>query len=480
MKKANYHSVLLLSLLLTLTGCFHRKKDEIQFTLVLNSTQPFSLNPESADILTNAIILDHTIETLFKYYGSGEPSRSAVKSYEVLNENKTWIFYLKEGLIDSESNPLTPSYWCNGISEVVKRLPAKENMLLLSHLDGWDNYISGKSKLPILCDDKRNQIILNFKSTPNGVTDLLTNSVLGFWNFKKNKYTDYLETGAFKIVNFQDRRVELKKEQMSRIVQVIPYEQIGDYKVASNEIVFPAKPFAHLLKSSRAIKTSPSKLLFVEINPFSKKFKDINIRNYVSGLLINLRSKLKSIPLELIESNSLYLDVKKPIEYNFDSNLRLKKFPNLKIVYSATSTNEAMDGLIREFISNLTEDPHYIYSKPTDLYLKAIQTRDFDIRIGAVVSGTYPDKWVTEMMFCTLQGISFIDHKNEICNLTKDVKTSIDLLEYGERINSILSKNKTLIPLFNSSFLLYIGEGIDSHVSAANPSVRLDLVKLKE
>lgn len=461
--------------LLILTSC--ENKQVIKFSFVRNPSKTFSLAPESADLLQNLFVLDHLIATLFKNSGSGSPEPSAVDHYVTSEDKKNWKFKLKNNLTDPYGKPIKPSDYCNGIQEIIPRLPNTKDMILFSKLKGWKAFIENKQQLPILCDDKNNLIEMSFESNPDGILDYLSMPVLGFWK-KINKTDKFSETGSFRIKSISDNSVVIYNNKIEAQIGIITPDQIENHQISPNEIIFPMRSYSNLEKGSTLIKTTPTKLIFMELNPNSDFFRSIDARRSFIQEIYRKRDMLKELTPELIASKSFYFDVK-------ESNLVLSNSKQIKpitktieLLFSGSNSNNIVAELVLESVNKITNETNIIYSSGTPDFLQRINRRQYDLRVGSVDTGTFPNYWVTEMMFCTNQGISFIDHESKICNMLRKHKGSSSL-ELGNDLNKIIKDQATLVPLFHSSHLLYVGLGIDGHITSNTPLIRLDRVKIK-
>jgi hypothetical protein len=453
--------------------------NELTFTFVRNPENSFSLTPETSDLLPNMFVLDHLIATLFKVSGSGTPEPSSVQSYTTSDDKKLWRFKLKDNIFDSKGIRLTPSYWCEGIKSTLKRHPSFEKMILLSSLSGWSDFLKSKTDLPISCNDQTNEIILKFDSEPDGILEYLAMPALGFWKYLSE--STFVETGTFKLKSFTPKEVIIEKKTESNKlrcnIRALSEEEITRSGVGDSEIVFPFTPIDELSKTSRLIKTSPTKLIFLEMNPYSSNFKDIESRKHVAGLIKAIKNNLDSISAELTNAESLYFDVKSSITTESTAKA-FEKIKKLNILYASSKNNKTIDSLIKNLSNTISEETIYDSAAGGPDYREKVVNRKYDIRIGAVDAGTFPDKWVSEMMFCSKQGISFIDFEDQVCKMLTN-EASLSPMESGTKINQILSKSVTLIPLYNSSHVLYVGNRISSHISANSPLVRLDMIEFK-
>lgn len=461
--------------ILLLTAC--ENKQVIKFSFVRNPSKTFSLAPESADLLQNLFVLDHLIATLFKNSGTGSPEPSAVDHYVTSEDKKNWKFKLKNSLFDPYGNPIKPSDYCKGILEIIPRLPNIKDMILFSKLKGWSAFIEKKRSLPLHCDDKNNVIEMSFESNPDGILDYLSMPVLGFWK-KQNKSDEFSETGSFKIKSISDNSVVIYNNNLEAQIGIITPDQIEKHQISPNEIIFPMRSYSNLEKGSTLIKTTPTKLIFMELNPNSDFFRSKDARRSFIQEIYRHRDLLKELTPELIVSKSFYFDVK-------ESSLLLGKTEQIRqltktidLLFSGSNSNNIVAGLVLESVKKVTNKTSISYSSGTPDFLQRINKRQYDLRVGSVDTGTFPNYWVTEMMFCTNQGISFIDHESKVCNMLRKHKGASSL-ELGNELNKIIKEQATLVPLFHSSHLLYVGIGIDGHITSNTPLIRLDRLKIK-
>jgi hypothetical protein len=183
-----------------------------------------------------------------------------------------------------------------------------------------------------------------------------------------------------------------------------------------------------------------------------------------------------------IKTTSVYYDAqvssKTLISHEKIIPKRIQK--KLKVLTNGSNTGKSKNATeqIIEAIKKAHQcDVELIIENDTKALFSRIHNRDYDVRIGTVDAGTHPGKWVTEMMFCSKQGISFIDPMDEICSGLKNLSDK-DSEAVGKLVNETIAKHKSLIPLYNKSFLTYVGEDLDPKTVTSNtPSIRFELIK---
>lgn len=453
------------------------------FSFVSDEKKKFSTSPELADLMHNMIVLDHVLATMFKTSGTGTPRRSAITAWSSSPDGLTWELTVKSGLKDAKGSSLTPTYWCEGIKKNLQKLPSPEKMILLSGLNGWSQYIENKSAFPVICDDDKMKLTFAFKEKPDGILEYLSMPILGFWNSTDNE--TFVETGDYRLKSITDSSVELSPVRGANpiefdvIIRSKTYKDISIEGMKPNEILFPLKPIESLINKSRSLKTSPTRLVFAELNPKSKSLSSSNIRERVFEALYRYKKNEPNSDTNATQTSSIFFDSTEgfvePIPKKDITKIKL-----LRVLVSGgkptTPNSDYIHRMISISLSPLVNEIEMIYSASGSSYKETVALRDYDIRFASVDAGTFPDKWVAQMMFCTKQGISFVDYNSEVCNFLSKESNS-DPMAIGIHINKTISQNFTILPLYNTSYLLYLGEHInDSKISSNSPLIRFEQV----
>jgi len=456
-------------------------------TMTLGDHFVFSLTPEASDYLPNYLILDQINCSLFKINLDGEPVLSAAESYEVSSDSLVWTFVLKKDLRDGYGTELRPSTWINGIKAILKDVKNIETMILLSSLFNWSNFLEGRCDLPIEINDEERTIKFKFYKKPIGIQEYLMMPILSFWSFDEEGKLK--ATGKYFVANLKKSVITLKvfesfEEEVGInefTVRSINLTSEQDYHAARNEIIIPSKSGIINPKNTSIVKSTPTWVSFVEINPYRPFInEDLLLQASLYQTLKEAREQYSINENFEFKTTSIFYDCQNH-EANEEKVAKKKINTKLKAVTNSSivQKNNNLASYIVEYIKkNHACEIELMYSDKSEFYLNTILNRDYDIRIGTVDAGTKPGKWVTEMMFCTKQGISFIDKENEIENLIKKIpEESID--EIGRIVNNALSKHKCIVPIFNKAFVVYVGTNIDTKtVSANNSSLRFELIRL--
>jgi hypothetical protein len=465
------------------SGC-SKQQNQLIITFTKKVATTFSLHPKAADEISNLFVLELSIGTLF----SSDPIASIADSITQNPDGLTWTLHLKPHFFDETGAHLNPTYWKRSMSWVSKNISDPKNMILLSKLEGWEEYIAGHREIPIEANDATMEIKLRFKSPPDGIQQYLSFPLLGFWS---GDTQEFRSTGSYSIKSNSSESVRLelrsnaktKKYPARILIRSAPHSYGQQYTVAPNEIVLPSSEDS-AKGQHQLLKTSPTTLVFAEIN-----HKSVNLRSQpsiASGLYQSIRSFRKKSPYSTtvtLPTSSVYFDVQSDEDdVPATSTHASRKLPQLTVlVYGVPGAqiHPYFEKIIKEAISPFAEQIilSFIDASP-EAWEKVIE-RKYDVRLGSVEAGTYPDRWVTEMMFCTSQGITFIDPSRTICSAIKQ-RLMPTATELGRFLNHTLAKHETLIPLYNKSNALVIGSAIDpSEMSARSMLPRIHQVKFR-
>lgn len=465
----------LIVLLQILCACSNKENFKMKITFIRDDLRTISPTPEAADLMINYFILDNTIQTLFKYSSELGIKPNAVSEWRSSDNDLKWVFYLNADLHDNKGRKLTPSYWISGIEQVVKKINGKDKMILLSGLKGWQDYINSKGPFPVVANDQDKSLTFIFNQKPTGILEYLTMPILGFWNIEGEVTT---WTGKYNIVSSEPNKVILEDKSGIQVqVRTTTFDKVDH--VEEDEIALPSKPLDFKFKGT-IIKSTPTGVNFIELNTLPGSIlSDNKLRNFLAQKISDYIERNPNTSPDSTPSKSLFFDVQDGIKYPSTEPLA-KKASSLRVLISGVSPtqgNNFVNRILEETIKPYTEKLDIQYTDGTPESWKTVHDRKYDIRISSVHSGTSPDHWVTEMMFCTKQGISFIDPNNKICNFLKTNKNA-SKQELGYFINETVSESASHIILNNISSLSYIGESIDSN-SVSSTSILPDLQRIK-
>lgn len=356
-------------------------------------------------------------------------------------------------------------------------------MILLSKLKGWDEYLKGDTPFPVICNDSEMSLTFSFSAKPEGFKEFMTMPVLGFWSTEKK----FLSTGSFKLKKISGREAQLVRNGQAPnnqfdevLIRMKGIEETQKGNVAKYEIISPVEPIQEIKSQSKLIKSTPTQLVFAELNNTNKSSLQSNdLRRELFARINAYKLKEKPATDETTPTTSVFFDSQydNPTETSYDQSKKIKKLKVLIAGSGITAPNSYVQLIIKDVLENFSEIVEVTFSGVSKSAWDRILDRDYDVRIAAVEAGTQADKWVAEMMFCTEQGISFIDPENEFCSYLR-LNPKASPSDIGNTLNNLLAKHKTLIPLFNKSSIFYVGNGIDeSTLSANSPLIRFDTLK---
>ncbi len=459
---------------------------DLKITFLVENNRSLNTLPENADFIVNYIFLDQLLSTLFKVSINGKPEPFALKKWKSSEDGLNWKFHLKDDLSDENGTKLTPSYWCKGIIGNLTRLHNKENMLLLSKLNGWENYIKNNGSFPVKCNDSENIIEMNFIERPEGILEMLTMPILGFWKFDSTE--KFVSTGVYKVESLTESEAIIKKNKnnLKTNIDTVTFRIVHPTKTSlitgkQNEIVFPIEENEHLNAILKKHVSTPTQVAFIEINSSSKSFNNPETRKFLYNQIVEYRNNLKLPNDSFIRANSIFFDQQSTFEKHKLQESRFK-FEEITIVTTGSiqknsrNTVNDLTNLLKPYTTSI--DVKVIGSD--EFPRRSMYERKYDIRVGSVDAGTHADYWVSNMMFCTKQGVSFIDHNNEICNfLAKNRESSASLI--GSHINKTLFENATIIPLYYKGQITYLSKNINpKDISTNSPLVRVDNINLND
>ena len=110
---------------------------------------------------------------------------------------------------------------------------------------------------------------------------------------------------------------------------------------------------------------------------------------------------------------------------------------------------------------------------------KSREEDNYDLRIAAVNSGSYPINWVVEMMFCSELGVGFPDVDGSVCRMVQDYRSNnIDDNQYYELFEKSIFENASIVPVLHMSLKWNFSKKIDpSSIDPTSSVIRFDLIR---
>lgn len=459
--------------------------NEIVVTFARSGGNSFSLDPKMADEWTNLFLLDQLISTFYKSTSDGRSLPYIAKSLTADSSETVWTLTMIDGFTDETGVVLTPTYWKEGIKYVLTRVDSPKEFILLSQLSGWNEYIQGKNEIPIIADDESMTITLRFANKPEGLKEFLAMPVMGFWNTAKSE--SFVSTGPYTIERYAINNIDLSAKVHNKsnirkvLVRAVAHSPGQPFEIKANEILYPNSD-DQIKGDHDLVTTIPIKLIFAEINHDSETIKaSPQMGNALAGAIHEYKNLKPYLTAATRPTNSLYLDIQDG--YENINRVTAKPVDTLRVAVYGESIDlihPYTKDIVDNSIAPLAKHIEYIPVDSSPEKWQRIINRDYDIRFGSVNAGTFPNKWVTEMMFCTEQGISFIDPKGKIRELLNDT-SPFDEAKSGVEINRIISSESAIVPLYNRSYSIAVGKMINSSaISSNNPLPSLEFLRMNE
>jgi len=456
------------------------------------SIRAFSLKIGSADFYAHENILNSLIGNLVKYMPSGKLEPYLAKSFSVSDDQKTWIYELREGLTCDDDSHITAQKFVENLTNQIYEYSKSSPPIDFEHLIGYHEFIKNKNiGIKGLKSDK-NLIIFQFDVRPENLNEMLRMPYFGYWhqdtfNSKSiDGIADFISSGPYKIspkssgkkiilekrrnwFTYNDKSPDMIKfSYMSTHMLNEPFPKYYIFDIFGSNEELRSK----LANSSVHIKASPDMFLYFSLSPTKNDFfKD---RENRQAFLNQIRKEQKN--LNYYSDNQFYFHNKTNI---VESNVYFKFKSNEFVILNVASFNKNINK-IKGFLEKVFKDYPIKFNfippqdNKADWYKDILDNTQFDSRIGSVMNGTQILNSIVKMMFCTNLGVNFPDPSGRICKLVKKYDGIEGPLseEYISTFNQILYDDACVIPLDHFGREFFISKNINPNsfpVTADHP-----------
>ncbi len=453
-----------------------KNDNSIIVTFARDTKSEFSLSPITSNTIFNGFVLENINRTLFHRNAASEIQFESAERMDISEDGLSIEIKIKDGIRDSLGKALSSIDWINGIEEVVRRTKDKKSIAVLSKLEGWPAYIEGKEKFPVVCDEEKNTIRFKLTTSIPYLTEYLEMAYFGFWRFDING--EVIPTNDVVINKMSSDEISWSdsKENKTWITRLSKSSETISIK--PNEIIVPLSSLK--INGAQEMKGPPLALTFLEFsdNP-SRPFACKNLRRYFASRVIEAKKEF-SYSNDMLPTSSVYYSCQdSSTEKTSEITDTPSKQQKITILSPRAESQEAggmIERIIEIFKGYFMDIELIQYDTSKDVWERVLK-KDYDVRIGSVFAGTEPSKRVTEQMFCTTQGVCLPDHEGSIKKLLADIHDAeTEIL--GQKLNSLIRQQASLVPLFNTRNVIYYGERVFSDYSN-NISVIPDLKSLK-
>ncbi|MFN3454322.1 MAG: ABC transporter substrate-binding protein [Pseudobdellovibrio sp.] len=440
----------------------------------------FSLSVMDSDYLDNLVILEQLVGTLVKQSNTGILQPFLASRWEVSNDEMTWKFSLRNGLLAEDGSQITAKSYVKNLKKLLRIYSQLYSPPTFNQLKGWSDFVSGKyDAIGISYQD--NTIIFEFETRPSGLLEFLSMPYYGFYvedDFIGDKWKNtskITSTGAYRLEKYEDFFVKLEaredffsyKKNMPKNVNIF-FDSVDNILSSDYEHFLISVRNKKQYVSDKAVqfKGTPTALVAISLSPYIEPFNNIEnrrafrkmIRKYMNDHLsseVNLSYHFYPILKQYRLSDDY---VKSMINYNNDKVLK---------VFSTKSESEHSTYSIK-MIENLLKELNIKYKFETAEDLgnqwrdKETSNKYFPIRIVNVDIGGAPENWVIDMMFCSDLGVSFPDLDGGICNIVKEYKAGklLDTNRYNEMFHQIIEDQAIVIPVYQLGYEWLVSKSI--------------------
>lgn len=133
--------LLALSICLLLSGCGAEKNEHVSYAL---EAEPASLDPGMTTSLTEANVQAQLFEGLTRLDADNKPQPALAERWEISDDARTYIFYLRDGITWSDGSPITAQDFVYSLLRVVDPEVASPNAYMLFDIEGAEDFSKKK------------------------------------------------------------------------------------------------------------------------------------------------------------------------------------------------------------------------------------------------------------------------------------------------------------------------------------------------
>ena len=400
MKKRIFLLVLVISLALTLCGCFgmgeEEKPSEFYGTLKISSYKPDTLNPVLTENNANLRMLKLIFEPLIICDEEQRPVPVLADSYSVSDDGLTWTVNLKQNVL-----------WHDGTSFTVADVEYTYNTIMESEEETrYTDNLKNVIKITHLSDYT---IVFNLEKPQTNFVNLLNIPII-----KNSPVFKPIGTGPYKYSYKKNKSIILKVngnwhgENLPSIstieVKILPDKNLLVYAFTSSEVDVAVPKMTELTSyagySDYETAGFPSgSFNFIYLNTENEYLKIKEIRQAIM-LAINKRRINDEVLLghgnvtdTIINPAWWMYNASAAEEYGYDAKAAVEKVQNnipagsrIKLRLLVNEGNDIklnVSGIIRECLSEAGIDVDIVFAD-WDNYLATIEAGDYDMYLGEI------------------------------------------------------------------------------------------------
>jgi ABC-type oligopeptide transport system substrate-binding subunit len=301
----------------------------------------FSLKIEDSDIFENQNLLNNLIGTLVKYSNSGKIEPYLAYEWQALEQGKTWVFFIRENLNDSQGTPITATAIGDQLKHRLKFLKNELGILIFNKLVGWDKFVTDPKSDEIKGIVTKNNILkFHFVEPVPNLLEFLRMVYFGYWpkqeeseSIQDTSINHFISSGSYVIEpNSTHQSINLKARDNWFAIQNNSFRNIhvstcdiNNLPETPQTIIRAGTSLGLNIHNKKYIKTvtAPTMLTAAIISSEvkSKVFTDVNVRKKFSYSLRKYISESITKDSTYYFANSFYTSSNKILKYeNFSTH----------------------------------------------------------------------------------------------------------------------------------------------------------------
>ena len=457
------------------------------YTSAKKSKAGFSLSLDTSDSFSNHEILNNLVGTLVKYDIKGHFYPYLAEKWSFSEDKKKWQFKLKPNLKFDNGDPITAEGFVNHLQKKLLSYKKKKGGSLFERIQGFEDFIQGKSKHISGLFAVNDVIHFQFTSSPDDLLEILNMAYFGYWH-KENteefiKKNQFISSAAYSLKDFQYHTAILSKRKdwfdgNTKAPQEIHFSKSSftNEKLPSKRVIMQVGsliPPIENLNNYQIATGTPSILTAMVLSPHKAPFKDVKLRRAFASKFKRALKKnpIASKAVSLTESFYFNSEPLPFTDYEDSLNLTGKMVVSMAVHLDKENTKK-LKSLLEEILKPFDVEVFYegVDTSDKKWFEKSHSNRYYDIRLTSIHSGSTHINDIIKMMFCTKLGVSFPDPSGRICHLVqehekeqasknhhKERKKDYGISQsYRESFNKYLLEDAAVVPLFHTrSVVLY-------------------------
>jgi hypothetical protein len=485
-----------------------------EITYIVQHPASISLDPIDSDHSANLILMKHLAGTLVRFRSGGQHEPYLAERYRVSPDGHAVAFELRQGLRCEDEEEINAERFRLSLVRSLRSYARSGPVPIFSTLVGWDSFVRAgpavdihhlAQKLVGLRAKSAQTLELEFSSAvPPGLFEYLAMPYFGFFcsaNFLPDEPEKWVSphrivsSGPYKVQfvseNGKSATLSLRPEwalnnlnKGGRPPETVHYRgeiEAEDWQRPHVVIATSDAPIEAVDRFTEVL-GAPDVIHSVVLDTQAgRHFASIENRRAMQSALRAAEDESALVSRVSQSANFFY-----PLRARDEAEIRSGRLAAVARGKTKAIANQSQEVSLLAYrphlktpevrrLVELTEKAaqrlglSLRWTGPdldSSLGAMAIASRTkFDLRITTVFSGTVPDPWVVDMMFCSDLGVSFPDPSGRVCALAQRnlrPQSPVDLLGLAKEVSMIVEEDASVHVLVRSRASWYFSKDIDT------------------